>query len=238
MSWGAYSTQSAGTPSSFATICGNTVFVPWPISVCAVRTRIRPSAVSSTEATDARYTSPEPVKPAPCHASASPMPVAPAMVAGAQRAGRDGARAAALRRAPARSRSRTRSKWLAATRLLEDLLAGDALAQHLAGRGGVVDPVDVAPPQLGRAQVRARSAIRFSCVSAANSVCGAPKPRNAPFGRRVRPRRPARSRTFGQRYGPPAWSSAARQHDGRERAVRAAVHDDLDVLGDEPAVAW
>ena len=55
-----------------ATICGKTVLVPWPISVFAVSTRIRPSAVSSTEATEARYTSPEPVKPAPCHAEREP----------------------------------------------------------------------------------------------------------------------------------------------------------------------
>ena len=78
-----------------------------------------------------------------------------------------------------------------------------------------------------------RSAIRLSCISAANSVCGAPKPRKAPFGGVfVRVAR-ARIRTFGQRYGPPAWS-AARQDDGRQGAVRAAVHDDLDVLGDQP----
>ena len=54
VSCGAYSTQSTGTPSSPATICGKTVFVPCPISVFAVRTRRRASAVSSTEATDAR----------------------------------------------------------------------------------------------------------------------------------------------------------------------------------------
>ena len=38
--------------------------------------RTRPSAVSSIEATLARWISPEPVNPAPCQASASPMPVA------------------------------------------------------------------------------------------------------------------------------------------------------------------
>ena len=47
----------------------------------------------------------------------------------------------------------------------------------------------------------------------------------------------ARMRTFGQRYGPPRVERAAREHDRGERAVRAAVHDDLDVLGDEPAIA-
>ena len=51
------------------------------------------------------------------------------------------------------------------------------------------------------------SASRSIWTSAANSVCGAPNPRNAPFGGVfVRVAR-ARIRTFGQRYGPPAWSA-------------------------------
>ena len=37
---------------------------------------IAPSAVSSIEATEASWTSPEPVNPAPCQASASPTPLA------------------------------------------------------------------------------------------------------------------------------------------------------------------
>jgi hypothetical protein len=48
--------------------------VPCPISVDAVRIRTRPSALSSIDATDASLTSPEPVKPAPCQASARPIP--------------------------------------------------------------------------------------------------------------------------------------------------------------------
>ena len=46
----------------------------------------------------------------------------------------------------------------------------------------------------------------------------------------------ARMRTFGQRYGPPAWIAPAAEDDRRQRAVRPAVHHDLDVLGDERAV--
>ncbi len=38
--------------------------------------RIAPSPVSSSDATDASWTSPEPVNPAPCQASASPTPLA------------------------------------------------------------------------------------------------------------------------------------------------------------------
>ncbi len=74
VSCGAISTASYGTPSSAATICGKIVFVPWPISVLAVRMRIRPSSVSSSDATLASCTSPDPVNPAPCQAMARPMP--------------------------------------------------------------------------------------------------------------------------------------------------------------------
>ena len=47
------------------------------------------------------------------------------------------------------------------------------------------------------------SAIRLRWVSAANSVCGAPNPRNAPLGGVLVRVARARMRTFGQRYGPP-----------------------------------
>ena len=49
--------------------------------------------------------------------------------------------------------------------------------------------------------------MRLTCISAANSVCGAPKPRNAPFGGvLVAIARPV-IRTFSHRYGPPACST-------------------------------
>ena len=76
VSCGAISTSPNSTPSVSATSCGKIVFVPWPISVEAVRMRMRPSSVSSRLATDASLTSPDPVKPAPCQASARPMPEA------------------------------------------------------------------------------------------------------------------------------------------------------------------
>ena len=49
------------------------------------------------------------------------------------------------------------------------------------------------------------SAIRSRWVSAANSACGAPKPRKAPLGGVFVMAARARIRTFGQAYGPPAW---------------------------------
>jgi hypothetical protein len=41
--------------------------------------------------------------------------------------------------------------------------------------------------------------------SSANSVCGAPKPRNAPLGGVLVATARATMRAAGQRYGPPAW---------------------------------
>ncbi len=55
--------MASGTPSASATSCGKIVLVPWPISVEAVRMLISPSPVSSSEATEASLTSPDPVKP-------------------------------------------------------------------------------------------------------------------------------------------------------------------------------
>ncbi len=58
------STQSYGTPSVSATICACIVRVPCPISVLATRMRA-PRPVSASDAFDASFTSPPPVKPEP-----------------------------------------------------------------------------------------------------------------------------------------------------------------------------
>jgi hypothetical protein len=50
------------------------------------------------------------------------------------------------------------------------------------------------------------SAIRLTCISAANSVWGAPKPRKAPFGGVFVATAREVIRTFGHEYGPPEWS--------------------------------
>ena len=81
------------------------------------------------------------------------------------------------------------------------------------------------------------SAMRLTCISAANSVCGAPKPRKAPLGGVFVATARPRMRTLGHVVGPAGVERAARQHDRRQRAVRAAVDDDLDVLRHEAAVA-
>ena len=56
-------------------------------------------------------------------------------------------------------------------------------------------------------------------------------------GRRVRARRPGPDPDVRAAVRAAGVDRAARQDDRGERAVRAAVHDDLDVLGDEPSVA-
>ncbi len=134
-------------------------------------------------------------------------------------------------------RARTRSNSAASAARSRTSLAGDALAQDLAGRGRIAEPVDVAAPHLERAQPeRLGEPVRSG--SPPRTPSAAPRSRGtrrwvACSSRVARPR----IRTFGQRYGPPAWSTPRRQDDGGERAVGAAVHDDLDVLGDERPVA-
>ena len=82
----------------------------------------------------------------------------------------------------------------------------------------------------------AAAATRSICSSRAKIDCGAPKPRNAPCGGAVVATAFERMRTFGTGVRTGGVNRAARQHDGRQRAVRAAVDDELDVHRHEPAV--
>ena len=156
--------------------------------------RMRPSSVSSRLATDASLTSPEPVKPAPCQASARPMPdavraaIGPALAHGARLRVACGRTPMPPRR-PRAPRSRRRSR----------AAPGRSASRRPRGRPSA---------GAGRAATASRaSAMRLTCISAANSVCGAPKPRKAPLGGvLVAIARPV-MRTFGHRYGPPAWST-------------------------------
>ncbi len=58
------SMSSYGTPSVSATICASIVRVPCPISVLATRIRA-PRSVRASDAFDASFVSPAPVKPEP-----------------------------------------------------------------------------------------------------------------------------------------------------------------------------
>ena len=194
----ASSTSSTATPSASAAIIGKMVLVPWPISVAATSTRIAASAVSSTAATEPIFASPEPVKPAPCQPSARPIP-------------------RATRWLPASPDARARRSGPGADRVLarevggldgalEHLAPGDALAQDLPEWASC-------PPPRRRSGAGSRPA---RSPAAPRSGTGGPPSRTRPGARRSRgTRRSAacswrrtrdRMRTFGQRYGPPAWS--------------------------------
>ena len=67
-------------------------------------------------------------------------------------------------------------------------------------------------------------------------LCGAPKPRNAPCGGTLVATARPRTRTFGQKVRPGRVDRAARQHDGRQRAVRTAVDDEIDLHREQLAV--
>ncbi len=119
---------------------------------------------------------------------------------------------------------------------VEDLLGGHA-ARAGPGRSGSRRRAGTASGGGPRAAISASaSAIRLTCISAANSVWGAPKPRKAPLGGVLVAT--TRDRDPDVRAGVRAagMERAARQDDRGQRAVRPAVHHDLDVLGDEPAV--
>ena len=157
--------------------------------------QIRPSAVSSSEATLASLTSPEPVNPAPCQASARPMPLT--------RRARDPC-ATGRRRDRARARAppprvvgpRPQPGELGGLRgPLEDLLAGHAVAQDLAGRRRVAGPVDVAPADVERRD---------------------PELLGDPVQLRSRPRtRSAARRIRGRRRSAACWSGSRGRGSGR-----------------------
>ena len=63
---GSAKTRSSGpTPAAAAAICGKTAAQPWPMSVIAVSTSMRPSSRRRAVTGDFIRRSPLPVKPAP-----------------------------------------------------------------------------------------------------------------------------------------------------------------------------
>ena len=120
-------------------------------------------------------------------------------------------------------------------RSLEDLLAGHAVAQDLAGRGRVAGVVDVAPPDLER---REPELLGDPVEVGLGRELGLrrPEPAERAVGRRVGAGRAGPDPDVRAAIRSARVQRATRQDDRRERAVRPAVHDDLDVLGDEPAV--
>ncbi len=234
VSMGDSSISEGSTPSTLATIMGMTVLVPWPISVLAMSRRTTPSSPSSTAARLRMVISPRPVKPAPCQPMARPMPEAvrtrverlpePASAAWPQRTARVW-----------RLSSRTSAIVRSFGGLTQHLVGGHAFAQDLAEGGRVALPVGPALAQLrGRDVQLIGDAGHLQLVGEAD-LRGA-EPAEGAVGRRVGGHDAALDMDVGAVIRAARVEHAAREDDGAERAVRAAVHDDLDVLGDEPSI--
>ncbi len=119
---------------------------------------------------------------------------------------------------------------------LEDLGGRDAVAEDLAGRRRVADLVEIPPPDLERAQAE----ILGEPVDV--DLCRElglrrPEPAERAVRWRVGPRRPGTDPNVRTAVGPARVDRPATQDDRRQRAVGAAVHDHVDVLGDEGPVA-
>ncbi len=161
----ATSTSVSASPSRSATICANTVFVPWPMSVLAASTRTRPSGVSSSAAREASFTSPEPVKPEPWKNVASPRP---------------------RRAAPGRAFACACSARFACQ---SDAASASSTRASSPGSSFSNCPVGSRSPACRKFLRRSATgsspssfAARSMCISMAKIVCGAPNPRNAPYG--------------------------------------------------------
>ena len=228
--------SSYGTPSASATSCGKIVLVPCPISVEAVRMRIaavggqlergdrreldlaragEPGAVPGEREADARWRS------------------ARGRSAAASRAW-SRSRRAAPRAVACRARSRSNSAASAA----RSRTSSPATLSRRTWPVGVVSPgtVDVPAPDLERADAE-RLGDPVEVGLGRELGLRRPEPAERAVGRRVRARRPGADADVRAAVRAAGVERAARQDDRRQRAVRAAVHDDLDVLGDEPAVA-
>ncbi len=206
-------------PSVSATICEKIVFVPWPISVLAASTRTRPSAVASTSTTDARCTSPDPVKPAPCMNVAKPMPF--------------------LIRAP-RLASREARDFLAIVRQhqrpIEQQLHLDRLAHDLADGARLVLLDEVAPAQLvGREPDRVGDDVHVALER--EEALRRAEPAKRAVRRRGRRHDAAANAHVRTEVRTRGVQRAAREHDRRQRAVRAAIQHEVDVHREQPPVA-
>jgi len=119
---------------------------------------------------------------------------------------------------------------------LEDLLAGHAVPQDLAGRCRVAGDVDIATPDVQRADVeRLRDPVEVRLGGELHLRRAEPAERAVRW--RVRARGPSADPDVRAAVRTAGMDRAAREHDRRQRGVGAAVHDDLDVLGEQPAVA-
>ena len=168
----------------------------------------RPARVSSSDAFDASLTSPPPVKPEPWKKSDEADPAVRARRARGAGGGSRVRRTASRRTA---QRARVAARASGPSRSCRPGRSAFDLAQ--ADRDPCRAPRRCAPCAPRR---RTASAARRSRGTRRSAACSSS-------------RRGRAMRTWSQRYGPVAWMHAAREHDGRERRVGAAVEEDVDV---------
>ena len=139
------------------------------------------------------------------------------------------------RERPGRARAGSRSNSDASTARSRTSRRADALAQDLAGRRDAALAVQPALAQRRRRHAERVGDARDLELGGELGLRRAEAAEGA-VGRRVRRHRAAADADVRALVRAARVEDAARQDDRRERAVRAAIHDDLDVLGDEAAV--
>ncbi len=171
-----------------------------------------PVGVSSREAFEASLTSPPPVNPEPWKKSARPMP-----------------------RSVPRQALRFARKSLRFTASRSTFSALQSFSSFCPV--AVVSPGRKAFVSRSRTgSISSASAIRSICTSAANCVCGAPKPAERAVRRRVGPDDAAVDADVVAPVRPRRVDHAAGEDDRRQRHVGAAVQEDVDLDGRQPSV--
>ena len=117
-------------------------------------------------------------------------------------------------------------------RAIEQRRHVDRLADHLADRQRLARTDEIAPAELLGRQADGRGNLVHVPLEREDALRRAEAAKRAVRRQRwSRPRGRARARSDKQ-YGPGRVDRAARQHDRRQRAVRAAVDHEVDVHGD------
>ena len=117
-------------------------------------------------------------------------------------------------------------------RPLQDLFGRDALPEDLAGRRLITHPVEVAPPDVEGAHAEGVGDPPDLDLRGELNLRRAEPPEGT-VRRRVRPGRSCPDPDVRAAIRSTGVDRPATQDDGRQGAVRAAVHHDVDLLGDE-----
>ena len=181
---------------------------------CSPRARARvPDGVPSTTTVDARWTSPDPVNPAPWKNAAKPIPF--------RTARRSFSRANRSRlRAIVRQRERAIQQRPHVDRFLDGLPDGERVAR----------PDEVAAAEFLRREPHGRRHPVHVALEREQTLGRAEAAERA-VRRHVGGDRAAADADVRARVRPPGVNRPAREHDRRQRAVRAAVDREVDVHG-------